>query len=392
MGKSTLSARPGKINLSEKDDAKELRPKTFPIVAFGASAGGLEAFTDLLHYLDPNLGMAYVLIMHLSPNHKSALAEIVQLKTKMPVHTVTDGLEVHANNIYVIPPSTYMSIVDGHLRLAERSMSVIGNFAVDYFLTALASVYQNNAIGVILSGTATDGTLGLKAIKAEGGITFAQDETAKFTGMPRNAYDSGYVDFLLSPENIAKELARLVEVPYTRLRSDEIESVQKEELNSQVDDLKKILSIVKGRFGIDFFVNYKHASVYRRLMRRMVLNKCENLSLYATMLRNTPKEIDALYDDFLINVTSFFRDPDFFRILSTGVFPAIVKERKAADPIRIWVAGCSTGEEAYSITICLLEFLEENSLSLPIQIFATDLDTNAIEKARQGIYSLSSLQ
>lgn len=393
MGNTSLSnSRTRKKNSSEKDALKELPPKPFPIVAFGASAGGLEAFTQLLEFLDPDLGMAYVLIMHLSPNHKSALAEVVQLKTKMPVHTVADGMEVHANNIYVIPPNTYMSIVDGHLRLATRSMSVIGNFAVDYFLTALASVYQNNSIGVILSGTATDGTLGLKAVKAEGGITFAQDETAKFSGMPRHAYDCGYVDFFLSPENIAKELARLVKVPYTRLRSDEIVSVQKEELNRQGEELKTILSIVKGKFGIDFFVNYKHASVYRRLMRRMVLNKCEDLSAYATMLRSTPKEVDALYDDFLINVTSFFRDPDFFKILSTAIFPALIKERKAADPIRIWVAGCSTGEEAYSITICLLEFLEENSLSVPIQIFASDLDTNAIEKARLGIYSLSSLQ
>src|SRR5690606_29948108 len=188
------------------------------------SAGGIEAFIKLLRELDPGLGMAYVLIMHLSPNHKSALAEIVQANTKMPVHTVKDGMEVMANNVYVIPPNTFMSLVDGHLKLATRSITATGNFAVDYFFSALASVYKNNAIGVILSGTATDGTLGLKAIKAEGGITFAQDETAKFAGMPHHAYESGYVDFLLPPEGIARELARLVQVPYTNLPSDKIEA------------------------------------------------------------------------------------------------------------------------------------------------------------------------
>lgn len=370
---------------------EKLLPKPFPVVGFGASAGGLEAFTKFVEHLDANLGMAYVLIMHLSPNKKSALARIVQSKTKMPVHTVTDGMEIMPNNIYVIPPNTFMSIVDGHLELAARSLDAIGNFAVDYFLTALASVYKNNAIGVILSGTATDGTLGLKAIKAEGGITFAQDETAKFSGMPRNAYDSGYVDFLLPPKAIAEELARLIEVPYTRLPSEEIDSVHTEELTGQTGELKRILAIVKSRFGIDFFLNYKHASVYRRVVRRMVLSKCDTLRQYGAMLSQNPKEVDALYDDFLINVTSFFRDADFYRLLSTSVFPAIVKDRALADPLRVWVAGCSTGEEAYSIAIGLLEFLESRSLSMPIQIFATDLDSNAIEKARLGIYPASSM-
>ncbi len=196
MTKITLSPSTAIKNTS----AKDLLPKPFPIVGIGASAGGIEAFISLLKYLDPNLGMAYVLIMHLSPHHKSALAEIVRSKTTMPVHTVKDGMEVKANNIFVIPPNTFMSVVDGHLKLAPRSLSSIGNFGVDYFLTGLASIYKNNSIGIILSGTATDGTLGLKAIKAEGGITFAQDESAEFSGMPRNAYDSGYVDFYFLPK------------------------------------------------------------------------------------------------------------------------------------------------------------------------------------------------
>lgn len=368
------------------------RPKPFPIVGIGASAGGIEAFTKLLKHLGSNLGMAYVLVMHLSPNHKSALKEIMQSKTKMPVHTVKDGMEVMADNVYVIPPKTFMSVVDGHLKLAPRSVTTIGNYAVDYFLTTLASIYKNNAIGVILSGTASDGTLGLKAIKAEGGITFAQDDTAEFSGMPHNAYDSGYVDFLLPPEKIAKELARLVTVPYTALPSEKIEAEQVKEINNHAEELKKILSIVRNKSGIDFFHSYKQASIYRRVVRRMVLNKFEKLEEYGSMLKTSPKEVEALYNDFLINVTNFFRDPEFYKKLITEVFPSIVQHGNPLEPIRIWVAGCATGEEAYSIAICLIEFLAKNELFMPIQIFASDLDKHAIEKARTGIYSLGALR
>lgn len=371
---------------------QDARPKHFPIVGFGASAGGIEAFMTLLQHLDPNLGMAYVLVMHLSPNHKSSLAKVLQTKTTMPVNTVKDGMEVKANNVYVIPPNTLMSMVDGHLKLGRRELPTTGNFEIDFFLTALASIYKNNAIGVILSGTATDGTLGVKAIKAEGGITFAQDETAKFSGMPRSAYECGYVDFLLPPKEIAKELERLVNVPYTRLPSDKIQDVQLAELNDQTDELRIILSIVKKRTGIDFFSNYKHASIYRRVVRRMVLNKFEVLADYTTMVKAMPREVDALYNDFLINVTSFYRDPDFYRILSSDVFPSFTRGGKRTDPVRIWVAGCSTGEEAYSIAICLLEFLEEKGISIPVQIFASDLDDHAIEQARLGIYPTSAVQ
>ena len=376
---------------SKKAISEDLRPKPFPIVAFGASAGGIKAFTTVLKHLNPNLGMAYVLIMHLSPNHKSALAEIIRSKTNMPVHTVVDGMELKVNNVFVIPPNTFMSVVDGHLKLATRQVSAVGNFAVDYFLTGLATLYKNNAIGVILSGTATDGTLGLKAIKAEGGITFAQDGSAEFDGMPQSAIESGYVDFKLPPEGIAKELERLTKNPYTNLPSDKIDIVSKTEVNGHADELKKILTLVKNKSGVDFFQHYKQASIYRRVMRRMVLNQFEKLPDYSVMLKDNPKEVDALFDDFLINVTNFFRDPDFYRTLSEVIFPAIIKERKPNEPVRIWSAGCATGEEAYSIAICLVEYLAKRKLAVPIQIFASDLDAGAIEKARQGIYSVSAL-
>jgi two-component system CheB/CheR fusion protein len=382
---------PRVVTKKRKSGKTDLAPKPFPIVGIGASAGGVKAFTAVLEHLNPALGMAYVLVMHLSPSHKSALAEIMQSKTKMKVQTVKDGMEVMANNVYVIPPNTFMSLVDGHLKLAPRAITSLGNFAIDYFFTALAAIYKNNSVGIILSGTATDGTLGLKAIKAEGGITFAQDESAEFNGMPNHAYESGYVDFRLSPENMAFELERLIKIPYSVLPSDKIEAVQSKELNKQADELRRILSVVKNKTGIDFFQNYKHASIYRRILRRMALNKFEKLHEYYAMLKSDPKEVDALYDDFLINVTHFFRDPDFYKSLVERVFPAIVKQGSTIEPLRIWIAGCSTGEEAYSVAICLIEFLEKRELPIPIQIFASDLDSNAIEKARLGIYPVGGV-
>ncbi|MEX1240558.1 MAG: CheR family methyltransferase [Cyclobacteriaceae bacterium] len=367
--------------------------KHFPVAGFGASAGGLEAFTTLLQHLDTNLGIAYVLIMHLSPYHKSSLREILQTKTKMKVHTVKDMMKVSPNNVYVIPPNTLMSLVDGHFKLAPRSSApAIGNFGVDYFFSTLASIYKNNSIGIILSGNATDGTLGLKEIKAEGGITFAQDDTAKFPGMPGNAYDSGYADFRLSPENIAKELAHLVKIPYTVLPPDKIEKNYTKDQDSDNLILNKILLIVKAKAGVDFFLHYKRASIYRRVIRRVALNKCLSLNDYCTMLENNEKEVLDLYNDFLINVTSFFRDPDFYQALGREIFPSIVSQRKTTDPIRIWVAGCSTGEEAYSVAITLKEFLENRDLDISFQIFASDLDSKAIEKARLGVYPLSAFQ
>jgi two-component system CheB/CheR fusion protein len=379
---------PAKTSSSEK-----ITSEHFPIAGFGASAGGLEAFTTLLQHLAPDLGMAYVLVMHLSPDHKSSLRQILQIKTKMKVHTVKDGMKVRPDNVYVIPPNALMSLVDGHLKLAPRSsVRSIGNFAVDYFLTSLASTYKNNGIGIILSGNATDGTLGLKAIKSEGGITFAQDDSAKFSGMPKNAYNSGYADFMLSPEGIAKELARLVKIPYTKLSSDKIEEKHKQELNSDSGALKKILLVVKAKTGIDFFLHYKPATIYRRVIRRVVLNKCVNLNDYLSLLESKDKEVNNLYEDFLINVTSFFRDPEFYQTLEKKIFPAILSERKAADPIRIWVAGCATGEEAYSIAISLMEFLNKKGQGISFQIFASDLDSSAIDKARMGIYPSSSMQ
>lgn len=309
----------------------------------------------------------------------------------MKVNTVKNGMEVKPNNVYVIPPNTSMSIVDGHLKLAPRDISANGNFAIDYFLTALASVYKNNSIGVILSGTATDGTLGLKAIKAEGGITFAQDNSAKFPSMPKNAYESGYADFMLTPEGIAKELTDLAEIPYPVLPSDKVASSHLQQLDGEKEILKKILSVVKSKTGTDFFTNYKQASIYRRIVRRVALHKLATLEEYAALLANNEREVEELYNDFLINVTNFFRDTDFYKSLSNEIIPGMIKGRNSADALRIWVAGCATGEEAYSIAITLDEYIENKRLDISYQIFASDLDANAIEKARLGVYPVSAV-
>ena len=390
--------RPARLPRGRQENSKlKIRPRSlqlrpFPIVGIGASAGGIKALNELFKHLNPALGMAYVLVMHLSPTHKSALAQVIQTKTRMKVQTVTNGMEVIKNVIYVIPPKTFMTTVAGRLVLTPMANDVIGNLSIDYFLTSLAAIHKNNAIGVILSGTGTDGTLGLKAIKAEGGITFAQDETAEFNGMPGHAHESGYVDLRLSPRRIADELKKFASMPYLVLPSDQIEEVQSKEIVEHEVELQKILAVVKNEKGVDFFRDYKHASVFRRVMRRMALNKFANLNDYLAMVQTDHKEVNDLYNDFLVNVTDFFRDPDFYATLQTHVFPSIVKNRKPGDAIRIWIAGCATGEEAYSVAICLMEFLDNLGIVIPVNIFASDLDSNAIEKARLGVYPISALR
>ncbi len=298
-----LTKRP-RENLKAK--SKSLQPGHFPVVGIGASAGGIRALNQVLKNLKPGLGMAYVIVTHLSPTHKSALAEVIQSKIKIKVQTVTNGVKVVPNVVFVIPPKTLMTAINGRLMLRPMPRDTTGNFSIDYFFTSLAATHKNNAIGVVLSGAGTDGTLGLKAIKAEGGITFTQDDTAEFDSMPRHAYESGYVDFRLSPMEIAGELEKLAGIPYLVLPSDKIDEVQSKEMIEHDGELQKILAVVKTTKGIDFYRDYKHASVYRRVMRRMALNKFANLQDYRAMIETDAKEVGDLYDDFLVNVTGFF--------------------------------------------------------------------------------------
>lgn len=359
---------------------------SFPIVGIGASAGGLEAFSQLLAHLPDNTGMAFVLVQHLDPKHESKLTDLLSKTTRMPVQEVADGMTVSSDQIYVIPPNTTLVIAQGNMRLAPRGEGRGQHLTVDHFFKSLAEDSQTSAIGVVLSGTGSDGTQGLEEIKAAGGITFAQDEaTAKFAGMPQSAARSGCVDFVLSPEEIARELARIGRHPYVaRAQIAESGPVL---VAAEEEYFRKILGLLRATAGVDF-THYRDTTTKRRITRRMVLHTKESLADYAKLLEQDRAELEALYHDLLINVTSFFRDPETFEALKQSVFPEILKNKTSATAVRIWVPGCSTGQEAYSLAIALLEFLDDKPNPPPVQIFATDLsDTVSLQRAREGVYS-----
>ncbi|HEX6502902.1 MAG TPA: chemotaxis protein CheB [Terriglobales bacterium] len=354
----------------------------FPIVGVGASAGGLEAFTNLLKALPPKPDMAFVLVPHLDPRHESAMTDLLGRATAMPVLQVHDGIRLKRNQVYVIPPNRDMTISDGTLRLVTREPGG-PHMPIDTFLRSLAFDLRSNAIGVILSGTASDGTLGVAAIKNEGGITFAQDsKSAKYDGMPNSAIASGCIDMVLPPAGIAQELMRIREHPYvTNPPSETSESIDGDSSRQMPQVFRLLKQVCKADFS-----DYKPATIRRRVMRRMALRKLEDLGDYVQTLQKDRAEVQALYNDILINVTNFFRDKDVFDALRRTVYPAILKGRFGTDTLRLWVPGCSTGEEAYSHAISLLEYLTEARADVSVQIFATDLSAGAVQKARSGVY------
>ena len=360
----------------------------FPIVGVGASAGGLEAFTQLLEHLPATSGMAYVLIQHLDPTHDSQLPEILSRKSTMPVVEIRGATRARANHVYVISAGENLRIEKGVLQPVARHVEGgARNMVIDDFFESLALDRGNLAFGIVLSGTASDGTIGLRAIKSEGGITFAQDpSSAKFDGMPSSAIAAGTVDFVLPPEGIAKQLLALAGHPYLNHRGEHAEG----EKGPGDSDLSPIFGVLRAATGIDF-THYKHNTILRRTERRMALHGIDNLKEYSRKLRQDRGEAKTLAQEFLINVTAFFREPETYRILHEQVFPALIKGRAADDPIRVWIPGCSTGEEAYSLAMALTEFLEERDASFGIQIFATDLSEPVIERARSGIYMENAL-
>ena len=356
---------------------------TFPIVGVGASAGGLEAFTQLLKALPPDTGMAFVFIQHLAPSHPSALAEILSRSTIMRVMEVRDNTAVEPNHVYVIPPDRSMSLAGGALQLLPREGRG-AHHPVDQFFRALAQERRHQAIGVVLSGTASDGTLGLEEIKAEGGITFAQDATAQHDGMPQSAIASGCVDFVMSPDGIAREIVSIGQHPYSA-----IDAVSPEMENKP--NLTEVVQILRDHTGVDF-TRYRFGTLYRRVTRRMVFHKMNGLTEYVRYLRQTPVEVAALYQDILISVTNFFRDKESFEALKSTVFPRLLKDRAPYDTVRLWTLGCSTGQEAYSLAIVFMEAAEAAGSSVPLQLFASDLNAAGIDKARTGFYPKSIAQ
>ncbi|MDD5109235.1 MAG: chemotaxis protein CheB [Candidatus Omnitrophica bacterium] len=360
--------------------------KSFPIVGIGASAGGLEAFQELLKNLSAKPQMAFVFIMHLAPEHKSMLTELLARLTKIPVKEIKNGMFIEINHLYVIPPNANISISGGKLMLSRRADRDFKHMPIDYFFRSLAEDKGNKSIGVILSGTATDGTLGSEAIKSAEGIVLAQDEkSAKYFDMPRSAINAKCVDFISSPKKIAAELERMARHPYLShtwpVKTEESLIIKDEGL----DSVFNLLHLVK---GLDF-TYYKAPTISRRVSRRMILVRIEKLKEYIKFLRKHKDEVEKLYEDLLINVSSFFRDPKAFHTLEKLVIPAIIKNKTKDQSIRVWVPGCSTGEEAYSIAMCFIEAMGDRINRFPIRIFATDVNESGINKARCGIYGKS---
>jgi two-component system CheB/CheR fusion protein len=352
------------------EDAVNEEPRLdFPVVGIGASAGGTEAFRQLLQGLRPDTGMAFVYIQHPGLNRESMLVDILGGSTRMPVAAAAEGTRVEPNHVYVVQENESVVISRGVLARAPRSECL----PIDSFLRSLAQDQKGRAIAVVLSGTSPDGALGLLEVKQAGGITFAQDDTAKY---------SGTVDFILPPQGIAGELNRIAHHPYVRSNRPEDFEFARPEASHVLDG---ILALMHATKGTDFS-SYRHSTLRRRIARRMALNRIESIQDYLRFIEGNPAEMEALYQDVLIKVTAFFRDPEVFDALKEIVIPALLKNRLPDQPLRIWVPGCATGEEAYSLAICFLEALAERKLSMPVQIFATDANETSIAAARAGVF------
>lgn len=364
---------------------KNILPKAtrqdFPIIGIGASAGGLEAFSQFIDAIPNDSEMAYVIVQHLHPKHDSILTELLSRVAKIPINEITDDIHLAPNNIYVIPENKMLTSFDGVLKLSPRIKDT-KNQAIDIFFTSLAEVHLDLAYGILLSGNGSDGTIGLRAIKKHGGITFAQDIDAANNEMPQNAIDAGVVDYVMSPVQIVEKLLEL----------SKAEAVAGEE-NDPNDEavFQEIIKILRHHSGVDF-TYYKQTTIRRRIARRMILNKIVNLRDYLKILRGDKLAAEDLFNDLLIPVTEFFRDIKIFQIMKDKVFPLLVNRVTEGNSIRIWIAGCSTGEEAYTLAIALHEFLGENLEGKEIQIFASDISEVAIAKARIGFYRNSQMR
>ncbi len=365
-----------------ESDTSPPRGNPFPVVGIGASAGGLEAFSQFLSALPWDTGMAFVLVQHLDPLHDSLLPELLAPHTAMPVASVVDGLRIEPNHVYVIPPNSSVELEDGELKLGAREPGL--HLPIDIFFRSLARVQGSRAIGVVLSGNASDGSIGVQAIKAECGITFAQSEsTARFGGMPHNAVATGAVDYVLAAHEIARELGNIARHPY--LVPSRPGDAHSETLPEGENEVRRIFVLLYGATKVDFS-RYKPTTVRRRIGRRMMVLRLDTLNEYARYLEGHPAELRELYRDLLISVTSFFRDPESFQALSRLLGETLSKRSKHDEAVRVWVPGCATGEEVYSLAICLIEVLQADFSSTSIQLFGTDISDMALDRARQGSY------
>ena len=387
--KLPLSSVESEIVVSGKNKIiNKEHPDVFTIVAIGASAGGLEAITHLLEHLSPNTGMAFIYVQHLSPDHKSILTTILSKTTKMKVQVVEDMDKIEPDNIYVIPYNKEIKVTDGHIQLLPRPSKSFA-VSIDVLFSSLAETHKENVIGIVLSGSAHDGTNGLREIKNQGGITFAQDDTAKFSSMPTSAIAAGVVDFILSPDEIAKKLNWMSKHPL--LKKARLKTKPEDEIDDNNPYLYTIVQLLMKRKQVDFS-QYKMNTIKRRMLRRMVILKISTLKEYTELIELNKGEVDLLYEDLLINVTEFFRDSETFLYLRKVVLPKLLNAKAAGEQLRIWVPACATGEEVYSIAMLLFEIEDKRNSNIAFQIFASDLSIGAINKARKGEYTLQQLK
>jgi len=375
-------------------ETNEKTPAGFPIVGIGASAGGLAAFeaffsgmptdTDGYGQITTGPGMAFVLVQHLAPDHKSILTDLIRRYTRMQVFEVEDGMKVMPNCAYIIPPNRDMAFLNGTLQLMEPAAPRGQRLPIDFFFRSLAQDQHERAIGIVLSGTGSDGTLGIRAIKGEGGMVMAQNPAStEYDGMPRSAIGTGLVDYELPPAEMPAQIIAYVAHAFGKLHHTGISPLPKAE-----NTLRKIFVLLRAQTGHDFS-QYKQSTINRRIERRMAVNQIATMEAYVKHLQQTPIEVEALFRDMLIGVTSFFRDPGAFKVTENEVVPRLFAGRSADSVIRVWVPGCSTGEEAYSLAILLAERQEAMKRSYKVQVFATDIDSQAIATARAGLYPAS---
>ena len=371
---------------AEKRPDPPVRPQSSIVIGIGASAGGLEALQQFFNCMPPNSGLSFVVVQHLSPDYKSLMADILGKHTEMAVYQAENRMPIEPDTVYLIPPKKYMTVQGGRLLLSDAPGTL--NHPIDAFFNSLAEEKREKAIAVVLSGTGSDGTNGVKAVKEHGGLVIAQaPESAKFDGMPRSVISTGLADFVLSPEEIAEEILNFSNTPVLLrpLRSDGLQS-EDDSLFSEEETLSHIYTILKNASGIDF-TYYKRTTILRRIERRMLVTHTGSLSEFARLLGDHPAEVTTLVKEILIGVTNFFRDPSFFEKLKYNAIYKIVDRAKEDEPIRVWSAGCSTGEEAYSIAILFQEVMEEMQVKRDVKIFATDVDSRAIEQAGKGVFS-----
>ena len=357
------------------------------VIGIGASAGGLEALQQFFSCMPPNSGLSFVVVQHLSPDYKSLMADILSKHTEMQVYQAENDMAIEADTVYLIPPKKFMTIKGGKLILTDYAPVTL-NHPIDIFFASLAEEKREHSIVVVLSGTGTDGTNGVKFVKEYGGLVIAQaPESAKFDGMPRSVISTGLADFVLSPEEIAEEILNFSNTPalLRPLRSDAPLS-EEESPFSEEETLSHIYTILKNASGIDF-TYYKRSTILRRIERRMLVTHSATLTEFAHLLGDSAEEVQTLVKEILIGVTNFFREPAFFEKLKYNAIYKIVERAKEEEPIRVWSAGCSTGEEAYSIAILFREVMEELNVKRDVKIFATDVDSRAIEQAGKGVFS-----